>query len=242
MNELLEFELKDILPSREDVLLNQGMPLEAEVPERIESLLGEAMKKFEESVVPVGLIRELTAEEFDPIFAGEGENAEDALLARIYPDADNLALFGLTMGEEVSREIEKLFNENEFASGSMLDAAASIAADIASEVMEALFLEDLSSRAVATPDHFVLGYSPGYCGWHITAQRKVFEFLNPGRINITLNESCLMTPLKSLTGLLVSGTGDIHHFEPKFEYCKSCMSHSCQERLRKISSPKPSTA
>ena len=242
MNGLLEFELKDIMPSREDVLLNQGMPSGVEVPEKIESVLGEAMRKFEESVAPVGVIRELTAEEFDPIFTGEGGNAEDVLLARIYPDADNLALFALTMGYEVSREIEELSNTNEFASGSMLDATASIAADNASEVMERLFLEDLSTRAVVAPDQFVFGYSPGYCGWHITAQRKLFEFLDPGRINITLNESCLMTPLKSVTGLLVSGTGDIHLFEPKFGYCRSCMHRSCQERLRKISSPKPSTA
>lgn len=242
MNELLEFELKDILPSREDVLLNQGMPPGADVPERIETLLGEAIRKFEESVSPVGLIRELTAAEFEPIFAGEGENAEDVMLAQIYPGADNLALFALTMGAEVSREIEELFNTNDFASGSMLDATASIAADTASEVMETLFLEDLSTRALVAPDHFVLGYSPGYCGWHITGQKKFFEFLNPGRINITLNESCLMTPLKSLTGLLVSGTGDIHLFEPKFGYCRSCMSRSCQERLKRFSSHKPSTA
>jgi len=242
VNGLLEFELKDIMPSREDVLLNQGMPVGVEVPEKIESLLGEAMRRFEESVAPVGVIRELTAEEFDPIFEGEGENSDDALLAGIYPNADNLALFAVTMGREVSREIEELFNTNDFASGSMLDATASIAADKASEVMDALFLEDLSTRALATPGHFVFGYSPGYCGWHITAQRKLFDFLDPGTINITLNQSCLMTPLKSISGLLVSGMGDIHLFEPVFGYCRSCMSHTCQERFRKISSPKPSTA
>ncbi len=241
MNTILEFELKDILPSREAVLLNQGMPPEAEVSVRIDSLLGEAMRKFEESVAPVGVIQELTFEEFDPIFEGEGENAEDVLLAQVYPGADNLALFALTMGEEVSTAIERLFDERQFAAGSMLDATASIAADTASEVFETLFLEDLSSRGAVTTDHIVLGYSPGYCGWHITAQRKLFDFLDPGRINITLNDSCLMTPLKSITGLLISGTGDIHLFEPRFGYCRSCMHRSCQERLRKISSTKPST-
>jgi cobalamin-dependent methionine synthase I len=146
------------------------------------------------------------------------------------------------MGKEVSTAIEKLFEEKEFASASILDATASIAADRASEVMEELYMEDLSSRELVTGDHFVFGYSPGYCGWHITAQRKLFQFLDPGRIGIELNDSCLMTPLKSITGLLVSGVGDIHLFEPKFGYCRSCMHRSCLERLDRISSNKPSTA
>jgi hypothetical protein len=238
----VDFDLKDIIPSREDVLLNQGMPPGAEVPDRIGDLLTVALKEFESSAAPVGLIREISVEEFAPIFAGEGENAEDVLLARIYPEGDNLALFAVTMGQEVSSSIEKLFEEKEFTAGSMLDATASIAADTASEIMERLFMEDLSERGLITGDHFVLGYSPGYCGWHITAQRKLFDYLDPGQIGITLNESCLMIPLKSITGLLVSGRGSIHIFEQDFEYCRSCMNRSCLDRMSRISSHKPSTA
>lgn len=242
MNRIVEFELDAILPSQEDVLLDQGIPDAAYASDRIQALLTGALDSFARTVHPAGMISELDAEEFEPVFRGEGDNAGDVLLERIYPRADNLALFALTMGEEVSRCIEELFAENEFAPGSMLDSVASLAADSASEVFGTDFFEELSGRGLVSADHFVLGYSPGYCGWHITGQKKLFEFLEPGKIGITLGESCLMTPLKSITGLLVSGKSEIHMFEPGFEYCRSCKHRSCQERLKRLSAHKPSTA
>ena len=80
----------------------------------------------------------------------------------------------------------------------------------------------------------VLGYSPGYCGWHITAQKKFFNFLKPGEIGITLNDSCLMTPLKSITGVLVAGPKDIHIFKNDYEYCDTCKNKSCLERMKRL--------
>ncbi len=234
MNPIVQFELSDILPRPEAVLQDQGVPGDRPVSDRIDAVFTQALDIFARSARPTGTISELTAEELTPIFRGEGENEADALLARIYPRADNLALFALTMGNEVSANIEKLFADNDFAAGSMLDSVASLAADKASEVFETRFFKDLSSRGLITPEHLVLGYSPGYCGWHISGQKKLFEYLEPDRIGISLNDSYLMTPLKSVTGLLVSGRKEIHLFEPDFGYCPSCKHRSCQERLARL--------
>jgi len=234
MNPIVPFELSDILPQPEAVLHDQGVPGDGPVPDRIEAIFTQAIDIFTRSARPTGTVSELTAEKFASIFEGEGENAEDALLARIYPRADNLALFALTIGSEVSADIEKLFADNDFAAGSMLDSVASLAADKASEVFEDRFLENLFSRGLITAEHIVLGYSPGYCGWHISGQKKLFEYLEPDRIGISLNDSYLMTPLKSVTGLLVSGRKEIHLFEPDFGYCPSCKHRSCQGRLARL--------
>ena len=84
----------------------------------------------------------------------------------------------------------------------MLDAIASERADRAAELAGAIgsrrFRREGSTRRV-------LPYSPGYCGWHVSGQRKLFDFLRPEEIGMTLNASCLMQPLKSVSGVLVAG-------------------------------------
>ena len=76
-----------------------------------------------------------------------------------------------------------------------------------------------------------LGYSPGYCGWHIGAQKKLFDRLGPEEIGIRLGESFLMEPIKSVSGVLVAGPAAIHRFRPAFPFCRGCTTHPCRRRM-----------
>ena len=82
----------------------------------------------------------------------------------------------------------------------------------------------------------VLSYSPGYCGWHISAQQKLFQYLRPGDIDISLNDSYLMTPLKSVSGVLVAGRKEIHYFDNSYPFCQDCKVESCLERMERVRS------
>ncbi|MFC1619622.1 vitamin B12 dependent-methionine synthase activation domain-containing protein [Candidatus Neomarinimicrobiota bacterium] len=234
MRHLLEFNLEDILPEGEAVLQHQGMPRGKTVPGHIQAILEEAVEVFTSEATPTGILQELTVEQFDAIFRGEGLNEREAVLKEIYPQADSLALFALTMGDMLSKNIEEQFAGKNFALGAMLDAVASLAADGAAAHVEERFEKDLASRNNRPIELRVLGYSPGYCGWHISAQKKLFQALEPERIGITLNTSYLMTPLKSVSGVLVAGPRAIHLFKPSFDFCKVCKTYSCQERLRDL--------
>ncbi|MCK4655215.1 MAG: hypothetical protein KAU01_12305, partial [Candidatus Cloacimonetes bacterium] len=156
---------------------------------------------------------------------GEGTNSAETPVKRIFPKADGLALFALTMGKKVSEKIETLFKENDFALGSMLDNIASLAADKAVKKLETIFSDHF-------PNTYALSYSPGYCGWHISGQKKLFEYLHPEKIGITLNDSFLMIPLKSVSGVLISGKREIHKFENNFSFCSLCKTKSCIERIK----------
>ncbi len=234
MRRRIQFELEEIKADREVVLAHQGIPEHADVPQRILALYEEAASLFAARARPRGLIAEISAEEFGEVFAGEGNNADDAVVANVYPKADRLALFAATMGREVSQAIADLFDSNDFALGMMLDAVASMTADKTSEVIADHYHAYLTTEEEATPAPFVLGYSPGYCGWHITGQRKLFAHLTPDEIGMVLNDSCLMSPLKSVSGVLISGRRDVHIFKPGYGYCPQCKSHSCLARMKRL--------
>jgi hypothetical protein len=117
----------------------------------------------------------------------------------------------------------------------MLDSVASAAADRLTALLGSLY-PALNGGASANGTR-VLAYSPGYCGWHVSGQRALFAFLDPGEIGVTLNASCLMEPLKSVSGVLVAGPARIHRFAPAFPFCPECREKPCHERIASLSRP-----
>jgi hypothetical protein len=227
-------QISGILPGEKDVLGAQGIPEGASVPGAVVDALGRALKLLAEQARPVGVVEEIGTDLFEPILEGEGSNEEAIPLERIYRDADFLALYALTLGHAVSRTIQGFFDSNDFALGSLLDTAASLAADRAVEDLERRFAAVLEMEGRMGAGGAVLSYSPGYCGWHISAQQKLFRFLEPHDIDISLNDSCLMTPLKSVSGVLVAGRREIHYFDNSYPFCDACRNKSCQGRMERL--------
>ena len=146
-----------------------------------------------------------------------------------------LALFALTVGSEIVDTINDLFNKEGLCTqAAMLDSVASMAADKSVEILEAYLYNNLSEKNLTKNGSIVLGYSPGYCGWDLSGQKKLFQHLNPAEIGITLNDSYLMSPLKSVSGVLVHGDKEIHVFESSFTFCSYCKNQTCHDRIEKI--------
>jgi len=150
-------------------------------------------------------------------------------VGRVYPRAEALALFAGTLGEPVCLEIQDLFAGAQFALGYMLDAVASTAADRLADLAAARFRQALGGRGSAGTR--IIPYSPGYCGWPTRGQGSLFERLRPGDIGISLNDSFLMWPLKSVSGVLLAGPLEAHTFEADFPFCDDCATHECRARL-----------
>jgi Vitamin B12 dependent methionine synthase, activation domain len=234
MNQRVPINVNDIIPASKDVLNHQGIPEDSVIPDHIISLFDDAVIVFKEKAKPVAIIKKVTVKEFDNIFEGERKNEDQAPLENIYPHSDNLVLFALTVGSEIVNTINDLFKKNDFAPGAMLDSVASMAADKSVEVLENYLINDLSEKNLTKNSSIVLGYSPGYCGWDLSGQKKLFQHLNPGEIGITINESFLMSPLKSVSGVLVHGDKEIHVFESSFAFCSYCKNQTCYDRIEKI--------
>jgi cobalamin-dependent methionine synthase I len=234
MKEIMNLVIDEIKPDRRAVLLCQGITSEVKISARIEDILDRAMEIFSQNARPAGVIREIEVSEFATIYEGEGNNENRTPVADIYPHAHNLALFAVTMGEKISAMIDGFFKSNEFAEGCMLDSIASEAADRAADVIENAYREYLTQKGMLTEETGVLRYSPGYCGWHISAQKKLFEYLGPEKIGITLRESYLMEPLKSISGVIIAGPKQIHKFENDYPCCEKCDNQTCQDRMQSL--------
>ena len=234
MTEIRKFSAQELMPRRALVLAHQGVAGGRRVSAAVEATWHAARELFPEVADPVGMLTEIPEVVFARVYAGEGRNEPRTPVADIAPRAQRLALFAATLGPRISREIAARFEANDFALGCMLDSVASLAADALAGRLGQHFLERLEAGSEIGPGAAALGYSPGYCGWHISGQRKLFQFLRPEQIGITLRESFLMDPLKSVSGVVVVGPREIHELDMDYAFCVECRTRSCRARIRTV--------
>ena len=231
MSSVLDISVEVILPDARAILTQQGVPEHATGVGELLTLAEMARGELAAALAPKGVLAEITVGEFADIYPGQGLNDPDTPLEPIYMRAQRLALFAVTCGQVVCDRISNLFLANDYPLGAALDAGASLAADRAAQVAQDQFSATLDDKSR------VLRYSPGYCGWHVSGQKALFNFLDSGAAGITLTDSCLMRPLKSVSGVIVAGRPDIHGFTNDYPFCTACTGKECRERILSILTP-----
>ncbi len=232
MPQLVEFTLTESTPNLKALLRREVNG--RTVPARLVRLFGEALEIFERLAGPRALVKELARGEFAEIYRGDAPNAPDTPLDEIYPKAQRLAVFAATVGDAASDEIGILFKRGEPALGYALDVIASEATNLLADRLAERLLGTLRDRQAAAEDSRVLPYSPGYCGWHIRGQRRLFDLLHAGTIGMALSAGFLMRPIKSVSGVLVAGPAAIHRFRPVYPFCEDCTTHECRSRMASV--------
>ncbi len=234
MRQIIEMTAAEVLPDPQGVSQLLGRAEPAPPNTRTAEVLETAIGSFREHASPLGLFASVSVEEFSAIYRGDGRNELHTPLDEIYARADHLALFAVTLGAAISSQIADLFACNDFALAAILDAAASDGTERAAERVENRYREQLRDPAATPSEPAILRYSPGYCGWHMSGQKTLFEYLQPEEIGIRLRESFLMEPLKSISGVMVAGKADIHVFDDTYPFCAECTAHGCRQRIRSV--------
>jgi hypothetical protein len=225
------------MPEVSEVLRAQELPEEDALAPRLRRLLHDAVDAYADLVAPRAVCEELSPERFASVLAPLDLPEGDLVVGRVYARAEALALFVATLGEAVPARIRRLFDEDALAEGWMLDAVASAGADLLALRLAERYRQRLAERG--RDDARVLPYSPGYCGWPTRGQRPLFDALRPEEIGVTLNDSCLMSPIKTVSGVLVAGPGEAHKFRPDFPFCDDCRTHECGRRMASVLRPGP---
>jgi hypothetical protein len=134
----------------------------------------------------------------------------------------NIAVFVCTIGDAVFEKSRTLMKNNEMLHGYIYDIYGSLAVENAMEQIQ----NNLKLEMAKTGSGISNRYSPGYCGWMVSEQKKLFSILPPGFCGVSLSDSSLMQPIKSISGLIGIGP-KIHH---KAYTCEVCDSSQCLYR------------
>ena len=145
-----------------------------------------------------------------------------AKLAKSLKNAEKIVCFVGTIGTGVEHEINRLLGKQKLADAYILDAMASVAV----ENMIDRFQDLMENRFSAEDRTVTLRFSPGYCDWPVTQQKKLFNIFDPKELEVELLDSCLMKPRKSVSGVFGITPQKFESYNP----CQDCPSRSCDIR------------
>jgi hypothetical protein len=115
--------------------------------------------------------------------------------------SDSIAVFLCTAGEEIGKRSRKEMAEGDPLKGYIYDIFGSMVADAAADLMQ----EELEMSVISSGKKITNRYSPGYCGWDVAEQHKLFRLVPDNFCGIKLTGSALMDPVKSISGLIGIG-------------------------------------
>ena len=138
---------------------------------------------------------------------------------------ETLALFACTAGQGIGDYSKELMHEGDFVKGYIVDVVGSEIVESAIDKIQ----NDLERKIEAKGLHITDRYSPGYCGWSVGEQHKLFSFFPENFCGITLTPSSLMTPIKSVSGVIGIGP-DVRR---KGYVCNLCDMVNCLYREAK---------
>lgn len=113
----------------------------------------------------------------------------------IFEGADKVALCVCTIGPELERKSQEQIADNQMLNGFILDSLGSEAAEEVARLSDRIIAEEARSAGFWPSKRF----SPGYGAWDIREQQYVFQVLPADRIGVSLSETCMMNPRKSVS-------------------------------------------
>ena len=133
--------------------------------------------------------------------------------------AESVALFLCTIGPQMEHWSKELIKEGQLLKGYIVDAIASESVEQAVEQTHNHLEQQMREMGLGITNRF----SPGYCKWPVSDQHVLFSLLPPGFCGITLTESSLMLPIKSVSGFIGIGPD-----AKRQDYaCKICDDTTC---------------
>ncbi len=195
--------------------------LGSEIPEQLEQDLTRCEEEVLKTARPRVLWKLFSLEQ-DGRFAGTAFSPRGHDVQKLLKDCNQVILIAVTLGSETEQLLRRSQIRN-MGDAVILDAAASAAVE---NVCDNL-CKDLAERFA--PRYLTDRFSPGYGDFPFAQQRELFGVLDITRqIGVSLSESGLMLPQKSVTALI--GVADRPQ-EHRHRGCASCtMFETCRFR------------
>ena len=134
-------------------------------------------------------------------------------------EATGFAVFVATVGKGYESWNRAINAESDPVRAFFADSIGSVLAEACVAVMLASIEREMTDRGLFVGN----SYSPGYCDWQLVEQRKLFSFFPDRFCGVALTESCLMLPLKSVSGIVGIGK----NVKKRLYSCEVCTKTDC---------------
>ncbi|MDR1974457.1 MAG: methionine synthase [Bacteroidales bacterium] len=143
-------------------------------------------------------------------------------------ESERFAVFTATVGADFDCWLKRTEKEDDIVKAYIANTLGSIIA----EATVSLLLQRL--EATLTDEKMSNNYSPGYCDWALIEQKKLLSLFPFGVTGISLTESCLMLPIKSVSGIVGIGK----NVQKRPYGCAICKMKNCIRNKNRHLKPK----
>lgn len=200
--ETFQLQLSDLTLNREDIYLHLGYGGTA--PDvHVDELLENAINKAYEICQPqVGyLLCDGDLLDKDTIRLNDVSMKIGQIIGGYLQQSSHFGVFVATAGKEYDDYLHHVKDSGDIMAEFLADAVGSEIAEAAVRFITQKIADEVSKKGLFITN----SYSPGYCGWHVREQKQLFSLLPEQPCGIKLNDSCLMHPVKSVSGMVGIG-------------------------------------
>jgi hypothetical protein len=197
-----------------------------EAPEPFPAIIKEILAESKKFVRPVGgfsLFENIRVDRLNKktIIDDTTFNTQ-RIVTRHIDHAEMIAIFACTAGAEITRLASEYNKNGHTVHAYIADSMGSIIVERAMDVIQEHLNVVMAERGFRITNR----YSPGYCGWEVSEQAKLFGLLPDEFCGISLTDSLLMKPIKSVSGII--GIGRQVSYDPYT--CHHCRFVNCLYR------------
>ncbi len=127
-----------------------------------------------------------------------GDVLVSAKLAAMLNNCSHVLLFAVTAGAEISEAANRATADGRLSDAVIFDAVGSETADGAAEWVQNYLRQQLRPQGLRVEAR---RFSPGYGGFELAQQELFFRRLELAEIGMSINESFIMSPEKSVTAV-----------------------------------------
>lgn len=220
---LFKLKMSDLQLNREEIFLNlgyKGQTPDVQILAMIEQLI-ETVNDFCQPQAGYSIFSgKLTSK--DTLEINQISMIVGSSIANYFVSATHFAIFVATAGIEFDSHLQQLKAKGDILNEFLADALGSEIAEATHRYVTSRIKEDAKLSGFSlTPS-----YGPGHCTWHVDEQKALFSLLPNGPCGILLNDSGLMSPIKSVSGVIGLGI----NVKPKPYACTICGLHNCHKR------------
>jgi hypothetical protein len=212
------FEFKD-LAIESGVIDDYIGFLPGEAPEPFPLIIREILSESEKLARPKGgyaLFKNISIDrENKRTIIGDIELGTKSIVTRHMDKSGFIAVFVCTAGPEISKLASEYNKKGHTVHAYIADSLGSIVVEHAMDMIQEQLKFMMEQQGLKITNR----YSPGYCGWELKEQAKLFELLPEHFCDISLSDSMLMKPIKSVSGIIGIGK-DVTYDHYTCNYCK----------------------